>query len=102
VQEGARGWSKTGVSEHGLTENTNGLVDDVQPTQASGRAEGEAAEAMSSSKARWRLVTLGADRGYDTRGFASSMWNSQRAFRGLFDHRASTVGDGLALSSKRL
>jgi hypothetical protein len=57
---------------------------------------------MSSSKARWRLVTLGADRGYDTRGFASSMWNSQRAFRGLFDHRASTVGDGLTLDSMRL
>jgi hypothetical protein len=28
--------------------------------------------------------------------------NSQRVFRGLLDHLASTMGDGLALSSKRL
>jgi hypothetical protein len=55
-----------------LTENSNGLVDDMQPAQAS--AQGETAEPMSSSKAHWRLVTLGADRGYDTRGFASSMF----------------------------
>src|SRR5580658_2012572 len=65
--------AKLGYLGHILTENRNGLVVDVRLTQASGTAEREAAEAMISGKAHWRRVTLGADRGYDTRGFIASM-----------------------------
>jgi transposase len=56
---------------HVLTENRNGLVVDVRTTQASGTAERDAAIEMISGKASKR-VTLGGDRGYDTRGFVKA------------------------------
>ncbi len=65
--------AKLGYLGHALTENRNGLVVDVRLTQATGTAEREAAEAMICGKAHWRRVTLGADRGYDTRGFIATM-----------------------------
>jgi hypothetical protein len=49
-----------------LTENRNGLVVDVRLTQASGRAEREAALDMLAGKPESKRVTLGADKGYDT------------------------------------
>jgi transposase len=57
---------------HVLTENRNGLVVDVRVTQATGTAEREAALAMLEQKGRKR-VTLGADRGYDTREFIDQL-----------------------------
>ena len=65
--------AKLGYLGHVLTENRNGLVVDVRLTQASGTAERDAAAAMISGKAPWRRATLGADRGYDTRGFIETM-----------------------------
>ena len=55
-----------------LTENRNGLVVDVRTTQASGTAEREAAIAMLSGKPALKRVTLGGDKGYDTRGFVEA------------------------------
>jgi transposase len=54
---------------HLLTENRNGLVVDVRLTQATGKAEREAALDMLGQKPASRRVTLGADRGYDTAEF---------------------------------
>ena len=51
-----------------LTENHNGLVVDVELTQADGYAEREAALAMLERSVGGR-ATLGADRAYDTRDF---------------------------------
>ena len=51
-----------------LTENRNGLVVDVELTQAGGYAEREAALAMLERSVRGP-ATLGADRAYDTRDF---------------------------------
>ena len=60
---------------HVLMENRNGLVVDVMLTQATGRAEREAAvrmlDRLSGRKRRRR--TLGADRGYDTQDFVKDM-----------------------------
>jgi transposase len=65
--------AKLGYLGHVLTENRNGLVVDVRLTQASGTAERDAAGDMIGGKAHWRRATLGADRGYDTRGFIAAM-----------------------------
>jgi transposase len=55
---------------HGLTENRNGLLVDVRITEANGRAEREAAlEMIGDSIPGTGRVTVGADKGYDTRDF---------------------------------
>ena len=76
----ARLYKKTSGAEaklaylgHALTENRHGLVVDVRLTQATGTAEREAGKDMISGKAKWRRVTLGGDRGYDTRGFVADL-----------------------------
>lgn len=58
---------------HVLTENRNGLVVDVRLTQATGTAEREAASGMLEQKPEGKAVTVGADRGYDTRDFVELM-----------------------------
>jgi len=64
--------ARLGYLGHVLTENRNGLVVDVRLTQASGTAERDAALEMLSQKPRLRRITLGGDRGYDTRGFVKA------------------------------
>jgi len=64
--------ARLGYLGHVVTENRNGLVVDVRLTQACGTAEREAALAMMSNKPAWKRVTLGGDRGYDTRGFVAA------------------------------
>lgn len=58
---------------HLLTENRNGLVVDVRLTQATGTAERDAAVEMLRQKPLSRTVTVGGDRGYDTRGFVEQL-----------------------------
>ena len=57
---------------HVLTENRHGLVVDVELSEANGRAEREAALQMVERSTAGR-ATLGADRGYDTRGFVREL-----------------------------
>jgi transposase len=94
---------------HVLTENRNGLVVDVRTTQASGTAEREAALAMLSGKPVLKRVTLGGDKGYDTRGFVEATRelnvtphvaqnNSHR--RSAIDER-TTRHDGYAVSQRK-
>ena len=64
--------AKLGYLGHVLTENRNGLVVDARLTQASGTAEREAALEMLKQKAASKRATLGADRGYDTKGFVAA------------------------------
>ncbi|MFQ5457559.1 MAG: IS5 family transposase [Myxococcota bacterium] len=58
---------------HVLMENRHGLVVDAQVTQATGFAEREAALKMAGALPGPRRVTLGADKGYDTRGFVAEL-----------------------------
>jgi transposase len=56
-----------------LIENRNGLVVDTELVMASGTAERDAAVEMAERIDGEKLVTVGADKGYDTRGFVRKM-----------------------------
>jgi len=58
---------------HALAENLHGLIVEADATRASSRAEREAALAMIErhDPGSERRLTLGADKGYDTRGFVA-------------------------------
>jgi IS5 family transposase len=56
---------------HALMENRNGLVVDVETTEANGRAERQAAVKMLRRSAR-RAQSLGADKNYDTADFVAT------------------------------
>jgi IS5 family transposase len=101
--------ARLGYLGHVLTENRNGLVVDVRTTQASGTAERDAAVAMLSGKPALKRVTLGGDKGYDTRGFVETTRelnvtphvaqnNSHR--RSAIDER-TTRHDGYAVSQRK-
>lgn len=58
---------------HALMENRNGLVVDTRLTLATGRAEREAALEMVSNLSGRKRLTLGADKGYDTKDFIDNL-----------------------------
>ena len=64
--------ARLGYLGHVVTENRNGLVVDVRLTQATGTAEREAALDMVGNKPEGKRVTLGGDRGYDTKAFVAA------------------------------
>jgi IS5 family transposase len=58
---------------HVLTDNRHGLVVNVQASLAAGTAERETAAQMLAGVAkRGKRVTVGADKGYDTKGFVKA------------------------------
>ncbi|MFS1525847.1 IS5 family transposase [Microbulbifer sp. 2304DJ12-6] len=57
---------------HTTMENRNGLIVQAAVTQANGCAEREAAEQMLTELPGSRRKTVGADKGYDTRGFVAA------------------------------
>ena len=92
---------------HALSENRNGLVVDVESTQATGRAEWEAAIRMIDRSVRKPGATVGADKGYDTAEFVAALER-----RGIKVHGARKVsgsavdgrtarGKGYAMSLRR-
>lgn len=59
---------------HGLMENRSGLIVDTRLTKVSGHAERLAAlEMIEAHGERARAITLGADRGYDTKDFVMEL-----------------------------
>jgi len=69
--------AKLGYLGHLITENRNGLVVDVRLTQATGTGERDAAVEMLGYKPESKRITVGADRGYDTKGFVAALRNLQ-------------------------
>lgn len=63
--------AKLSYAAHALMENRNGLLVDLAVNQATGTAEREAAQSMikRQRRKRVRIKTVGADKGYDTKGF---------------------------------
>lgn len=58
---------------HLLSENQHGLVVQARATRAGGRAEWEAGLAMVGSLEGRHRITVGGDKGYDVRDFASGL-----------------------------
>ena len=58
-------------------ENRNGLAVNGCVTQATGRAEPQAAMAMVAAITGWHRVTLGADKGYDHKEFVVALRDHQ-------------------------
>jgi transposase len=92
---------------HALSENRNGLVVDVESTQATGRAEREAAIRMIDRSVRKPGATVGTDKGFDTAEFLAALER-----RGIKAHVARKVsgsavdgrtarGKGYAMSLRR-
>jgi len=67
--------SRLAFMGHALMENRNGLVADVEVLQAHGTAERDAALVMMESIPVNQSVTVGADKGYDTKDFVSEARN---------------------------
>ena len=63
--------AKLSYSQHALMENRNGLLVDLQIAEANGTAERTCAIEMAESLSKTKRVTLGGDKGYDTRDFVS-------------------------------
>ena len=63
------------IGAHVLMDNREGLVVDVRLIPAAGIGERDAALEMLASAPGTRRITVGADRGYDTRGFVRACRN---------------------------
>jgi IS5 family transposase len=91
---------------HVLMENRNGLVVNTRLTQASGKAEPQSALAMVGDISGSRRVTLGADKGYDSREFVQELRDHQtiphiaRKPTSLIDDR-TTRHPGYAISQRK-
>jgi transposase len=71
ARKGAGKEAKLSYCGNVLMENRNGLVADVETMQADGTAERDAAVVMIASVPGDGRVTVGADKGYDTKGFVA-------------------------------
>jgi IS5 family transposase len=70
ARKGAGKEAKLSYQQHALMENRNGLLVELQVSEASGRAERETALAMVNDYVPGdRRITLAGDKGYDTRDF---------------------------------
>jgi hypothetical protein len=77
ARKGAGKEAKLSYAGHVLMENRNGLAVQGCVTQATGRAEPQAAMAMVEKIPGWHRVTLGADKGYDRREFIEELRDHQ-------------------------
>src|SRR6202046_1218184 len=71
ARKGAGKEAKLSYCGNVLMENRTGLVADVETMQADGTAERDAAVVMIASVPGSDRVTVGADKGYDTKGFVA-------------------------------
>jgi transposase len=77
ARKGSGKEAKLSYSGHVLMENRNGLVADVEVLQANGTAERDAALMMIEAIPGTHAVTVGADKGYDTKEFVAESRNMQ-------------------------
>lgn len=77
ARKGAGKEAKLSYAGHVLMENRNGIAVQGCVTQASGRAEPQAAMAMVEKIPGWHRVTLGADKGYDRKELVQELRDHQ-------------------------
>ena len=75
ARKGAGKEAKLSYSGHVLMENRNGLVAEVEVLQANGTADRDAALVMIEAIPGDHPVTVGADKGYDTKNFVEEARN---------------------------
>ena len=75
ARKGSGKEAKLSYSGHVLMENRNGLVADVEVLQANGTAARDAALGMIEAIPGDHLVTVGADKNYDTKDFVAEARN---------------------------
>ena len=75
ARKGAGKEAKLSYSGHLLVENRNGLIVDAEGLQANGTAERDAALVMLEKLPGTKQVTVGGDKGFDTRGFVAECRN---------------------------
>src|ERR1700676_2027503 len=75
ARKGAGTEAKLSLSGHVFMENRNGLVAEVEVLQANGTAERDAALVMIEAIPGDHPVTVGADKGYDTKNFVEEARN---------------------------
>jgi transposase len=73
ARKGAGKEAKLSYAGHVLMENRHGLAVNCCVTQATGRAEAEAAVAMVEEIPGWHRVTLGADKAYDSKALVQEL-----------------------------
>ncbi len=61
--------AKLSYSQHALMENRNGLLVDIRMAEANGTAERDVALQMLDDNCAGKRITLGGDKGYDTKNF---------------------------------
>jgi transposase len=93
ARKGAGKEAKLSYCGNVLMENRNGLVADVETMQADGTAERDAAAVMIASLPGNDRVTVGADKGYDTRGFVADA-RAANATPHVAQKRRSSAIDG--------
>lgn len=71
ARKGSGKEAKLSYNGHLLTENRNGLIVNTEVFQANGTAERDAALIMLEQIPNTRRVTVGADKGYDTKDFVA-------------------------------
>ena len=96
---------------HALMENRSGLAVDARLSVATGMAEREAAIEMADAIAGRHPVTLGADKGYDTRDFVAALRDRNvtphvaaridSVYRSSAIDRRTTRHEGYAVSQRR-
>jgi transposase len=77
ARKGAGKEAKLSYAGHVLMENRNGLAINGRVTQATGRAEPQAAIAMVEEIPGSKRVTVGADKGYDAKEFVQELRDHQ-------------------------
>jgi transposase len=98
--------AKLSYTGHVLMENRHGLAVDCCVTQATGRAEPEAALAMVAQLPGWHRITLGADKGYDRKELVQAMREHRvtphfaRKSTSIIDQR-TTRHSGYAISQRK-
>lgn len=99
--------SKLAYMGHVLMENRNGLAVDIEVTPANGKAERSAALKMASRLPGTRRLTLGADKGYAAKEFATELREMNitphiaRRKRGKSVDGRTTRHEGYAVSQKK-
>ena len=110
AKKGDNGPAKLSYSGHVLMENRNGLVVDIEISEANGRAEREVAiKLLGGYRRRAGRSTVGADKAYDTRDFVRQCralkvtphvaQNDNPTHRSAIDRRTTTPS-GYAVSQR--